>query len=284
VFTGGNGSLFNLEWFNFLGGTNVIEVASYNTLSGDEFLEPSSEGAQDLGGISDGQSLMGDLIANGLTGAAGNAGEPTLNGVVGYTFVVSHYEAGYTLAESFYAGTPYIGWEQIVVGDPLLAPYYGAMSPVTPIQASSFNGSAGGVNTEDSSEGDLNLGNITNGSNTHYNSINLAGMNAFTARVASAGPGGNIQIRLDSATGTLIGTCAVPVTGDWQAWTTVTCGLTGASGTHTSTLCTPGEARACSTWNGLPFSPVSRPPVTTTYREENSWKAVVRVARTWAIS
>jgi uncharacterized protein (TIGR03790 family) len=255
VFTGGNGSLFNLEWFNFLGGTNVIEVASYNTLSGDEFLEPSSEGAQDLGGISDGQSLMGDLIANGLTGAAGNAGEPTLNGVVGYTFVVSHYEAGYTLAESFYAGTPYIGWEQIVVGDPLLAPYYGAMSPVTPIQASSFNGSAGGVNTEDSSEGDLNLGNITNGSNTHYNSINLAGMNTFTARVASAGPGGNIQIRLDSATGTLIGTCAVPVTGDWQAWTTVTCGLTGASGTHNVYLVYTGGSKGLFNLEWFAFLP-----------------------------
>lgn len=232
VFTGGNGGLFNLEWFNFLGGVNVIEIASYDTLSGDESLESCSEGGQDLGSISDGQSLMADLIVNGLTGAEGYVNEPTLDGSVGIAFNVSHYEAGYTLAESFYAGTPYLGWEEVVLGDPLLAPYYGAMAPVTPIQASSFNGSAGGVTTEDNSEGDLDIASIFNGSNTHYNNINLAGINTFRARVASAGSGGNIQVRLDSATGTVIGTCAVPVTGDWQSWITVTCGLTGASGIH----------------------------------------------------
>jgi hypothetical protein len=29
-----------------------------------------------------------------------------------------------------------------------------------------------------------------------------------------------------------IGTCAVPVTGDWQKWTTATCNITPATGTH----------------------------------------------------
>jgi uncharacterized protein (TIGR03790 family) len=244
VFTGGNGFLFNLEWLNFLGGANVIEIAAYNTLSGDESLEPCSEGGQDLGGIFNGQSRMGDLIANGLTGAEGYVNEPTLNGIVGIAFTVNHYESGYTLAESFYAGTPYLGWEGTVVGDPLLAPYYGSMPLVTPTQASSFNGSAGGVTTENNSEGDLDVANISNGSNTYYNNINLASINTFRARVASAGSGGNIQVRLDSATGQLIGTCAVPVTGDWQSWTTVTCGLTGASGVHTVYLVYTGGSGA----------------------------------------
>ena len=255
VFQGGGGSLYNLEWFHFLGGANVIEVASYNTLSGDASLESSSEGGQDLGNIFDGQSLMGDLIANGLTGAVGYVNEPTLNSIVGLSFTINHYEAGYTLAESIYAGTPYLGWEGVVVGDPLLAPYYGAMPPVAPIQASSFNGSAGGVTTEDNSEGDLDVANIFNGSNTHYNSINLAGINTFRGRVASAGSGGTIQVRLDSATGTVIGTCSVPVTGDWQSWTTVTCGLTGASGIHNVYLVYTGGSGALFNMEWFAFLP-----------------------------
>jgi hypothetical protein len=106
------------------------------------------------------------------------------------------------------------------------------MPPVDPTEASTYNGSGGGVDTEDCAEGDLDVGNITAGSYTYYNSVNLTGMSTFRARVASAGDGGNLEVHLDSVTGTLIGTVVVPVTGDWQDWTTVTCSLSGASGTH----------------------------------------------------
>jgi uncharacterized protein (TIGR03790 family) len=131
VFTGGGGFLFNVEWFRFVGGTSIIEAASFNSLSGGAFLENSSEGAMDLTNIFDGQSEMGDLIANGLTGAEGYVNEPTLDGIVGITFNVQHYTAGYTLAESFLSGNPYLGWEGTVVGDPLAAPYFGATASTT---------------------------------------------------------------------------------------------------------------------------------------------------------
>jgi uncharacterized protein (TIGR03790 family) len=229
---GYGGNLYNIEWIAFGEGTNIIKASSYNVHSGDSYLETCSEGGRDLGSIPNGQSHMTDLIANGLTGAEGNVGEPLLDGLIGITFTIGHYEAGYNLAESFYAGTPYLGWEEIVAGDPLCAPHYGAMPPVTPIPASSYNGSAGGLGTEDCSEGDRDVGSITNGCYASYNSINLTGAKTFRARVASAGSGGNIEIHLDSPTGTLIGTCAVPVTGGWQKWTTASCSLNGASGTH----------------------------------------------------
>jgi hypothetical protein len=158
VFTGGGGDLFNVLWFQFVGSPGTIEVASNSAISGGSFLETSSEGAMDLTNIFDGQSEMGDLIANGLTGAEGYVNEPTLNGIVGVAYNIQHYEAGYTSAESFFAGTPYLGWEGVVVGDPLAAPYLGAATPVTPTPASSFNRSAGGVQTESSSEGDLDVG------------------------------------------------------------------------------------------------------------------------------
>jgi uncharacterized protein (TIGR03790 family) len=234
---GYGGGLYNIEWIAFGEGTNgeatnVIKVSSYNTLSGDASLETCSEGGKDLANIPNGQSHMGNLIANGLTGAEGYVGEPLLDGIVGIAFNISHYEAGYTLAESFYAGTPYLGWEGIVVGDPLCAPHYGAKPPVTPTQASKYDGSTGGLSTEDCSEGGRDVGNITNGNYTSYNGINLMGAKTFRARVASAGSGGNIEIHLDSPTGMLIGTGEVPVTGDWKKWTTVSCSLDGASGTH----------------------------------------------------
>jgi arabinoxylan arabinofuranohydrolase len=57
-------------------------------------------------------------------------------------------------------------------------------------------------------------------------------MTTFRARVASAGNGGDIQVLLDSPTGTKIGDCSVPLTGDWQTWTTVSCAITATTGSH----------------------------------------------------
>ena len=47
----------------------------------------------------------------------------------------------------------------------------------------------------------------------------------FTARVASGLRGGQIEIRLDSVGGQLLGTLDVPATGGWQQWQTVTTDL-----------------------------------------------------------
>ena len=47
----------------------------------------------------------------------------------------------------------------------------------------------------------------------------------FTARVASGLRGGNIEIRLDSLGGRLLGTLQVPATGGWEQWQTVTVDL-----------------------------------------------------------
>jgi len=117
-------------------------------------------------------------------------------------------------------------------GQVALAPQSGTSFPLyTPTMASSYN-TGSGVTNETCSEGGQDTGSISNGSYTVYNNVNLANMVTFIARVASAGAGGSIQIRLDSASGTLIGTCAVPVTGCWQSWTQVQCPLSGASGTH----------------------------------------------------
>ncbi|WP_207755423.1 ThuA domain-containing protein [Nonomuraea cypriaca] len=75
--------------------------------------------------------------------------------------------------------------------------------------------------------GGRTLGHIDNGDWSGYSQVSTANARTFSARISSAGAGGTIQIRSGSATGTLLGTVAVPVTGGWESFQTVTTTLTG---------------------------------------------------------
>ena len=179
-----------------------------------------------------GQSLIADLVSQGITGVAGYTNEPILDGATSPTMDLSHFYGGYSLGESFYAGIPYLGWEDIILGDPLCTPYFGKYNLVDPTMASTFSNSAGGVQTESCSESGLDVGYITNGSYTEYDGVNLTGATTFVVRVASAGSGGDVEVVLDSPAGPVVGTVAVPITGNWQTWTTVSCPITSTSGQH----------------------------------------------------
>ena len=90
-----------------------------------------------------------------------------------------------------------------------------------------------GIQTETCSEGGLDVGYITNNCWTKLKGVDFgSGGSTFYARVASAGSGGNIELHLDSLTGSLVGTCTVMPTGGWQTWTTAACSLHGAVGVH----------------------------------------------------
>jgi hypothetical protein len=92
---------------------------------------------------------------------------------------------------------------------------------------------ASGVETEVSAEGGMNVGFIENGDHLKVKGVAFAnGATSFSARVASGTSGGRIELRLGSPTGTTVGTCTVPGTGGWQTWTTVTCPVSGATGTQ----------------------------------------------------
>ncbi|MDF2539513.1 MAG: hypothetical protein K0S76_2534 [Herbinix sp.] len=107
-----------------------------------------------------------------------------------------------------------------------------ATSAYNQIAASSYN-SQFGIDTESCSEGGLNVAFIDNNDYIVFNNIDFGGgATSFEARVASAATGGNIEIRLDSLNGTLVGTCSVTNTGNWQNWVTRTCTISGATGTH----------------------------------------------------
>lgn len=70
-----------------------------------------------------GQSLIADLIRGRVTGVKGYCDEPLLQAVGSPTIIFDRYTDGWTLAESFYAGSRFVGWEDIVIGDPLCSPY-----------------------------------------------------------------------------------------------------------------------------------------------------------------
>ena len=104
------------------------------------------------------------------------------------------------------------------------------LDPYTRVEAETIAW-ASGVEVENCSEGGRNVSFIENGDSIKVKSVDFgAGATSFQARVASATSGGNIQIRLGGTTGTLVGTCAVPGTGGWQTWTTVSCNVSGATG------------------------------------------------------
>ncbi|PYG90350.1 dockerin type I repeat protein [Ruminiclostridium sufflavum DSM 19573] len=111
-------------------------------------------------------------------------------------------------------------------------------TPATPrtafekIEAESFDDQSG-IQNVTCDEGTEAVGYTENGDYAVYKSIDFgSGAASFQARVSSATSGGNIEIRLDSAGGTLIGTCPVAGTGAWQTFSDVQCNVSGVSGQH----------------------------------------------------
>ena len=66
-----------------------------------------------------GQSLIADLIAHGITGVKGYTDEPLLQAIASPSVAMERYTSGFTMAESLYAASRFVGWEDVVIGDPL---------------------------------------------------------------------------------------------------------------------------------------------------------------------
>jgi uncharacterized protein (TIGR03790 family) len=64
-----------------------------------------------------------DLVAGGATGVKGYVDEPYVHAVAVPNILFDRYTSGRNLAESFYAASRLICWRDIILGDPLCAPY-----------------------------------------------------------------------------------------------------------------------------------------------------------------
>ncbi|GIF13440.1 glycoside hydrolase family 43 protein [Actinoplanes teichomyceticus] len=112
------------------------------------------------------------------------------------------------------------------------APQVGTLNPYVRQEAETIAWSSG-VETEASSGGGRNVGYLENGDYIKVKGVAFgSGATSFSARVASAAAGGRLELRLGGVNGALAGTCSVPGTGGWQTWTTVSCAVSGASGTQ----------------------------------------------------
>lgn len=134
------------------------------------------------------------------------------------------------------------------------------------IEAESYNYQSG-VQTETCSDvnGGLDVGFIENGDYVVYSNIDFGtDAKGFVARVASATNGGNIELRLDSLTGTLIGNLVVKETGGWQTFTNATCNVSGVSGKHDLYLIFTGESGYLMNLNWWKFNNQVTPTVTPT--------------------
>jgi hypothetical protein len=125
-----------------------------------------------------------------------------------------------------------------------------------------------GLETEVCNEGGMNVSLIENGDYIKVKGVNFGtGATSFEARVASAAGGGNIEIRLGSVTGPVVGTCSVAGTGGWQNWVTRTCPISGASGLHDLYLRFTGGGGFLFNFNWWRFSGSSGGPIANgTYR------------------
>ena len=98
-----------------------------------------------------------------------------------------------------------------------------ANNPLNGISADGFDAKSGAIKTEVCIEGGNDLCSIHNGNFVVYKNFDFdSGVAAFKARIASTKKGA-IEIRLDSPTGILMGTCPFNSTGGWQDWQDVNC-------------------------------------------------------------
>ena len=110
----------------------------------------------------------------------------------------------------------------------------GKFDPYRKVEAETMAFSKG-VKTEQNDQVGVYVTDIHNGDYIKLQNVHFCNKipRTFTARVASGLRGGQIEIRIDSVGGKLLGTVNVPGTGGWEQWRTITTDLTAiASGHH----------------------------------------------------
>lgn len=129
------------------------------------------------------------------------------------------------------------------------------------IRAENFD-SQSGIRTENCYEGGQSVGYVENGDYVVYKNVDFGeGAESFLARASSATNGGKIEIRLDSISGPLIGTCSVGSTGGWQYCEDFECKVSEVSGKHDLYLKFTGDSGYLLNLNWFTFTKNSEPVI-----------------------
>lgn len=111
------------SWGSNDGGFDKVKYRGNVFLPGSIAETAVSSSARTFQPTEEGQSLIADLIKSGVTGVKGYVTEPTISAIANPSILFDRYVSGYDLAESFYMASRFIFWKDLVVGDPLTAPY-----------------------------------------------------------------------------------------------------------------------------------------------------------------
>jgi hypothetical protein len=179
-------------------------------------------------------TTTGDGGIDNITFSSTNARYVKMLGILrGTQYGYSLWEFGVYDAGATPTPTPTVTPTPTPTATPIPTP--GTTPTVVKVESENYS-SMSGILLETCSDtgGGQDIANCSNGDWAAYNSMNFGtGVSSIDLRIASNNSGGTVELRLDSTTGTLIGSKAISSTGGWQVWTTVNVPVTGASGTHT---------------------------------------------------
>ncbi len=82
-----------------------------------------STSARTMQPVTSGQSVISDLLLAGVTGVKGYVSEPYTYALCPADILFDAYTAGRNLADSFYTASPVLAWKDLIIGDPLCAPF-----------------------------------------------------------------------------------------------------------------------------------------------------------------
>ncbi len=102
---------------------------TYVSTSGRSFEDPPSYG----------QSLVADLVREGVSGVKGYVYEPYASSMANSAVLFDRYVSGYNLAESYFMASRYVSWMDVVIGDPKTT--ITLVDGLLPVQLASFEGS-----------------------------------------------------------------------------------------------------------------------------------------------
>ncbi len=136
----------------------------------------------------------------------------------------------------------------------------GTLDPYTKTEAETIAW-AWDVRTETCSEGGIDVTSIENGDYIKVKGVDFGdGAASLEVRVASTASNSKIEVRLDSQTGKLVGTCAITSTGGAQTWATQSCAISGASAVHDLFFVFTGGSGSLLNFNWWKFVRAGTPP------------------------